>query len=188
MAYLPFSSPLSLSLSVSRWYLAQGCTMVHCDSTARDLRGRVARLLCIISRIRRMGRIIDYSNRRRPLYFITLEWALLFKPLLPWWIHICSTRSMRYYCEIKKNVIIRINMCREKKQKVSLKRRISTRYLRAWYNIDDTNLIISVHWRVCGIFAATTWRFYYFLNLFSSCFYSISEPRNFSVRWTKARS
>ena len=58
--------------------------MVHCDSTARDLRGRVARLLCIISRIRRMGRIIDYSNRRRPLYFITLEWALLFKPLLPW--------------------------------------------------------------------------------------------------------
>lgn len=39
VAYLPFSSPLSLT----RWYLAQGCTTVHCDSTARDLRGRGSR-------------------------------------------------------------------------------------------------------------------------------------------------
>lgn len=65
VAYLPFSS----SLFLSRWYLVQGCTAVHCDSAMRDLHG-----LRNISRIHGVVRNIDYSNRCWLLYFITLEW------------------------------------------------------------------------------------------------------------------
>lgn len=71
VTYLPFSSLFFLP----RWYLAQGCIVIHCGSTMRNFQRRDLRN---ISRSCRVFQIIDYSNRfivvyyrRLFIYFIT---------------------------------------------------------------------------------------------------------------------